>query len=837
MTRTLPRYAPLLVLLALLLALPASAFTFATATATLRQYPEHGHLASNGEIGEYVFLPSAGEYNVDVVAAGMPMGGIWPEMALRVNGISYATQSVEHSDYQTHPFTRWFAAGVHRIGVAFTNDDFGGGEDRNLLTTAITVTPAAGGAAPSLGSEAQWVQDMATREQDIIAATAGEIAALRMGSAEVRVTDLQGNPIDGAQVEVELTSHHFRFGANLFMFDQFGSKQQNDTYKAKFAEVFNFATVPFYWAFMEPVEGQPDYALTDAMAQWCEDNGIAMKGHAVLYGDEQMIPGWADGTPDTPTQLAHMEEVLARYPQIDTWDLVNEPFNAPGMDWAAAYRRADALRPADNLVINSYGQFYNGWTVFYANAHQQFHTWLEQDVIGAGVPFDTIGIQAHAPLDTAFPLELVQAHIDHYAALGKRIHLTEFMPTSSGAAVQGAPWRSTWTEAEQAAYAEAFYRVAFAHPAVDALTWWDVCDTGAWLPSGGLLRSNLTEKPVYTALKRLITEEWHTAEQGTTQAGVFAFDGYHGAYTINVSYAGETAVMTGALEPDDALRVFTLALDIEPEPDPEPEPEPEDTTPPQLTLLGPDPLVVEVLQGFADAGATAFDETDGDLTAQIVLSDNLDLGVVGTYTLTYSVADAAGNTASATLTVHVVDTTAPVLALLGSAAMTLEAGSLFVDPGATAQDAYAGDLSAAITVSGSVDAATPGTYTLTYRVVDPSGNEATATRTVTVTAAPPQGAPIGLIGDLDNNGLIEDWDLTLMTYLDSWGEGFLNWILRMRGMAQVDPRLADVDQNGLRDTWDVNILSFVLSHSVEEANIVLTNEGRPLAHVGEMLYE
>lgn len=79
-----------------------------------------------------------------------------------------------------------------------------------------------------------------------------------------------------------------------------------------------------------------------------------------------------------------------------------------------------------------------------------------------------------------------------------------------------------------------------------------------------------------------------------------------------------------------------------------------DTTPPEITIRGNNP--VEVVQGSAynDAGATAMDNVDGNVTANIETTSNVNTDQVGTYTVTYRVRDASGNEASATRTVRVV---------------------------------------------------------------------------------------------------------------------------------------------------------------------------------------
>ncbi len=114
---------------------------------------------------------------------------------------------------------------------------------------------------------------------------------------------------------------------------------------------------------------------------------------------------------------------------------------------------------------------------------------------------------------------------------------------------------------------------------------------------------------------------------------------------------------------------------------------------PVLTLLGPNPLTVECHTAFVDPGATAFDDELGDITALIGVTGSVDADTVGVYTLTYSVSNGFLST-TMTRTVNVVDTTPPVITLLGANPLTLEAGAAFVDPGATAFDTCAGDLTA-----------------------------------------------------------------------------------------------------------------------------------------------
>jgi uncharacterized protein YxjI len=150
--------------------------------------------------------------------------------------------------------------------------------------------------------------------------------------------------------------------------------------------------------------------------------------------------------------------------------------------------------------------------------------------------------------------------------------------------------------------------------------------------------------------------------------------------------------------------------------------------------LGSSPVTIQVGSTYTDAGATALDNYDGNLTSSIVVTGSVNTAVVGTYTLSYNVSDSSGNAAvTVTRTVNVVDTTAPVITRLGSSPVTIQVGSTYTDAGATALDNYNGNLTSSIVVTGSVNTAVVGTYTLSYNVSDSSGNAAvTITRTVNV---------------------------------------------------------------------------------------------------------
>lgn len=78
------------------------------------------------------------------------------------------------------------------------------------------------------------------------------------------------------------------------------------------------------------------------------------------------------------------------------------------------------------------------------------------------------------------------------------------------------------------------------------------------------------------------------------------------------------------------------------------------------------------------------------------------------------------------------DTENPVISLSGNNPFEMDQFTSYVEPGFSATDNKDGDITANVIVTGSVDTATVGAYTLTYSVEDAAGNRASVTRTVRV---------------------------------------------------------------------------------------------------------
>ena len=171
-----------------------------------------------------------------------------------------------------------------------------------------------------------------------------------------------------------------------------------------------------------------------------------------------------------------------------------------------------------------------------------------------------------------------------------------------------------------------------------------------------------------------------------------------------------------------------------------------DTRPPVIKLKGEALVLHEAGGSYTDAGASASDLVDGDLSGELDMLSTVNIGKPGVYTVSYVVSDSLGNKARATVRkVSVVDTTGPVITLNGDEVVTHEAGGSYKDGGATADDVVDGAVS--VQTSGDVNSNKPGSYTLVYSAVDSLGN-VSVKKERTVTVKDTKGPMITLIGDM-----------------------------------------------------------------------------------------
>lgn len=403
-------------------------------------------------------------------------------------------------------------------------------------------------------------------ERDLLAEANARIERHRKADAWVRVTRGDGRPVRGARVTVEQTRHAFLFGCNIFQLGAYPSKEQNETYGRRFADLFNYATLPFYWGTYEREKGREDVARVRKMAEWCRARGIERKGHPLVW--HEVVPKWAPSDPEQTRVLleARVRRIVKEFRGlIDLWDVVNEATVSAKFEngvghWIGAAGAAQAVgsalewaqqaNPKATLLYNDF------------NLGPAFEALLRQLQM-AHKPLHAVGIQSHMHR-AEWPLARAWQVCETYARFTLPLHFTE-LTVLSGAHKTDDDWhtvRTDWPttpegEARQAEYVEKLYRLLYSHPAVAAITWWDLMDGGWQGAPAGLVRKDLSPKPAYERLKALVRGTWWTRFQGETDAaGRCAFRATYGRHRVTVvTPDGRTLVKDTEVRPGRENRV------------------------------------------------------------------------------------------------------------------------------------------------------------------------------------------------------------------------------------------------------------------------------------------
>jgi len=407
---------------------------------------------------------------------------------------------------------------------------------------------------PVLGLAVSGARAQLSREEVLNGADA-RIEQHRKADGVVRVLDAHGDPVADAQVLIEQTSHEFLFGCNIFGWGQ-PTAEDSARYRDQFAALLNYATLPFYWWGYEAEEGKPGYEGTEAVAHWCQEHGVATKGHPLVWN--YAAPKWLPNDNQRIIQLSD-ERVKACVSHfrglVDRWDVVNEatdPWRFDNLLTAAwkeygrveytkhAFEIARQQNPSATLLINDY-------------RHDQAYADLCRELVDdAGKPlYGAIGIQSHMHGGVMSPEEIWQV-CERFAQFGVPLHWTETTILSGPRGEKG--WLPTTPEGEvaQADAVAMFYTVIFSHPATAGLTWWDFSDRWAWQgAAAGLLREDLSPKPAYDRLMALIKGKWWTKlDTRTGDNGTALFRGFRGAYRMTVRKDGREATAEAVLTKD-----------------------------------------------------------------------------------------------------------------------------------------------------------------------------------------------------------------------------------------------------------------------------------------------
>ncbi len=270
---------------------------------------------------------------------------------------------------------------------------------------------------------------------------------------------------------------------------------------------------------IHPTEDFYTFENADRIAQFAQENGIALRGHTLIWHNQ--VGNWffvEDGNPVSAETLkarmeSHITKVMQHYQgQIYAWDVVNEPvdqnqpdgfyrnewYEALGPEYVElAFRYARNADPDAKLFLNEVG------TTDPSKRDQIVA--LVQDLQAKGVPIDGIGMQMHISL-TNPSLRDFEAALEAYSQLGIEIQITELDLTVYVNRQQSFDEASAELLNEQGHRIKDLFDIMDKYSdSITSVTFWGMTDDQSWLNYFFVERkdwplpfdANLQAKPFY----------------------------------------------------------------------------------------------------------------------------------------------------------------------------------------------------------------------------------------------------------------------------------------------------------------------------------------------------
>ncbi|MCU0363839.1 MAG: endo-1,4-beta-xylanase [Bacteroidales bacterium] len=363
------------------------------------------------------------------------------------------------------------------------------------------------------------------------------IAKYRKGTITVKAKK-------GDRIVIEQLSHEFWFGCAIS--NSAGSGRMNETdlknYRGKFLENFNSAVTEnaVKWGDMERSKGEVNYSVIDGILSWTEASGIPLRGHNLFWGIEQFVQPWVKELGDDElreTIKNRAMTITAKYRgRFAEYDLNNEMVH--GNYYEKRLGRDITRQMAEWALMGDPDAklWLNDYDILTGNKLPEYLAQI-RDLLKQGVPVAGIGVQGHLHSDTFDRAELRRA-LDSLAQFGLPIRVTEFnMPGQRSKFYTQKITEMTPAEEElKAKELVDYYRICFAHPAVEGILMWGFWAGANWIPVSSLYRRDWSPTPAAVAYKNLIFGEWWTKTSGIAgRKGIFETKAFYGKYRITVN--------------------------------------------------------------------------------------------------------------------------------------------------------------------------------------------------------------------------------------------------------------------------------------------------------------
>ncbi len=367
----------------------------------------------------------------------------------------------------------------------------------------------------------------------------------------------------GAEVKIEQLRHEFWFGCAISNSIASDRMPENDRkmYKEKFLENFNSAVTEnaVKWPDMEPRRGEVNYNTVDYILKWTEENKIPLRAHNLFWGIEKFIQPWVKELNDEELRktLQNRAETVTRHykGRFAEYDLNNEMIHGNYYEERLGPEITKQMAQWAHNGDPEAKLFLNDYDILTGNRLADYMAQIRK-LLKQGVPIAGIGVQGHLHGETFDRLQLKKA-LDSLAIFNLPVRVTEFnIPGQRSKYYEKRSLKMTPEEEEQnAREITDYYKICFAHPAVEGILMWGFWEGANWIPQSSMYRRDWSLTPTGKAYKELIFNEWWTKATGTTdKKGTFTVPAFYGKFRVTVN--GVTKEITLAKKAGTATADF-----------------------------------------------------------------------------------------------------------------------------------------------------------------------------------------------------------------------------------------------------------------------------------------
>ncbi len=376
-----------------------------------------------------------------------------------------------------------------------------------------------------------------------------QIERYRKGDLSVNVTDDSGQPVEDAEVHIQMSRHDFTFGAVVDTDLLAGTEIDDDgdgatsSYRRNLKELFNAATFRdgFHWiAWSNPEKREK----SEAALAWVRSLGLDLRALGPVAAASLALPTDLEDDADVPdvvlnairTGIEATADELKEH--VGAWYVFDKPrdnqeaLELLGLEELIGwFQLIQSVAPDTDLALNE--------SDILAGDRMAEYATLLGNLVSEGAPISRIGVEGRFGAQPP-PIQVLSDRLDQLASFDLPLVITGFDMVTND-------------EQLRQDFMKDFLTLAFSHPSTEGFVFRHYWDEGDENDATTIYRRDGTISPIGNIYRNLVLDRWWTDTversdaEGTLTSRIFLGD-----YTISARKGDQTGSATISLGPDGA---------------------------------------------------------------------------------------------------------------------------------------------------------------------------------------------------------------------------------------------------------------------------------------------